>query len=285
MLITVFTPSYNRSDTLPRLYQSLIRQTNQDFCWQIVDDGSSDETEALVQTWIEERKISIRYFKQSNKGKPMAHNKGVELTQTELFVCVDSDDYLSNNAIEEIIQCWKNARKSDVGILAFKVSESKPVTTIKNGESGKRTTLKNAYDHLGLVGDTMLVFRTEIIKKHRFPWFEGEKFVPEGYIYDQIDQEGPLILLKKPLYICEYLEGGYTSNMANLLKNNPQGYFAFLRQRLQIDKTPREKFLDSIRYVAMAKAQNISAVKSAVYPMYALLAYPAGLLFYYRRYR
>lgn len=285
MIITIFTPSYNRAKTLPRLYHSLLQQTNQDFCWQIVDDGSIDETEILVQTWINEKKIPIRYFKQKNCGKPMAHNKGVELTETELFVCVDSDDYLAENAIEEVIQCWKSAKKNDVGILAFKATIDKPLTRIQNGGNGKRTTLKNAYDHLGLVGDTMLVFRTEIIKKYKFPYFNGEKFVPEGYLYDQIDQEGQLILLEKPLYICEYLEDGYTNNMAKLLKNNPKGYFTFLRQRLSIDKTPREKFLDSIRYVAMAKAHNMPIIKNAVYPMYAFLAYPAGLLLYHKKYR
>lgn len=285
MIITIFTPSYNRAKTLPRLYHSLLRQTNQDFCWQIVDDGSIDETEILVHTWINEKKIPIRYFKQKNYGKPMAHNKGVELTETELFVCVDSDDYLAENAIEEVIQCWKSAKKNDVGILAFKATIDKPLTRIQNGGNGKRTTLKNAYDHLGLVGDTMLVFRTEVIKKYKFPYFNGEKFVPEGYLYDQIDQEGQLILLEKPLYICEYLEDGYTNNMAKLLKNNPKGYFTFLRQRLSIDKTPREKFLDSIRYVAMAKAHNMPIIKNAVYPMYAFLAYPTGLLLYYKKYR
>lgn len=283
--ITIFTPSYNRIDTLPRLYHSLIQQTNQDFCWQIVDDGSTDQTESLVQAWIEEKKISMGYFKQANRGKSMAHNKGVELTETELFVCVDSDDYLADCAVEEIIQCWSDAKKSDVGILAYKASEEKSVTKIKKGKNGDRTTLKNAYDRLGLAGDTMLVFRTDVIKKYPFPYFEGEKFVPEGYLYDKVDQEGPLILLTKPLYICEYLDGGYTSNMAKLLKSNPRGYFAFLIQRLRIDKTPKDKFLDSVRYVAMAKAHHMPAVRSAVYPIYALLAYPAGLLFYLRRYR
>lgn len=285
MLVTIFTPSYNRAHTLLRLYQSLLRQTSKEFCWLIVDDGSVDHTEKLVQTWISESLIPIEYFKQENQGKSMAHNKGVELTKTELFVCVDSDDYLSDDAIEEIARCWKNAGEDDVGILAFKTSEGNPVTKIENGGDGKRTTLKNAYDHLGLVGDTMLVFRTTTIQKHCFPHFEGEKFVPEGYLYDQIDQDGQLILLERPLYICEYLDDGYTSNMAKLLKNNPCGYLAFIKQRLQIDKTVKEKFLDSIRYVAMAKVYKARVIRDAVYPSYALLAYPAGLLFYYRRYK
>lgn len=285
MKLTIFTPSYNRANTLPRLYQSLINQTVKDFCWQIVDDGSIDETEGLVTNWINEKKISINYFKQTNQGKPFAHNKGVELTQTELFVCVDSDDYLVSNAVEKILWCWNTAQENDVGILAFKSTKNKPITRIRKGGTGRRTTLKNAYDHLGLVGDSMLVFRTEILKKFSFPKFDGEKFVPEGYLYDKIDQEGKLILLEEYLYVCEYLDDGYTKNMAKLLKNNPNGYFAYIEQRLKIDKTPKEKMLDSIRYVAMSKARKRPIIKDSVYPMYAILAYPMGILFYHKRYR
>lgn len=286
MLITIFTPSYNRAHTLGRLYESLLRQTNKNFCWLIVDDGSTDKTEELVGKWIEERKIEIRYYKQDNQGKSMAHNKGVELTETELFVCVDSDDYLADDAVVEIEYCWKHAKESDVGILAFKKSEETLVTRIQHGGENVRTTLKNAYDNLGLVGDTMLVYRTSIIKKYSFPHFEGEKFVPETYLYDLIDQDGPLILLAKPFYICEYLSDGYTSNMAKLLKNNPQGYLAYINQRLKIDKTVKEKFLDSIRYIAMAIVNgNKAIITKAVYPIYALVAYPCGVLFYYKRYK
>lgn len=270
---------------MPRLYKSILKQTCRDFCWLIVDDGSTDNTEELVKEWRTEGKIEIHYFKQENQGKPMAHNKGVELADTELFVCVDSDDYLVDNAVEEIALCWQDSRETDVGILAFKTSEDKAITVIKYGGENVRTTLKNAYDRLGLIGDTMLVFRTEIVKKYAFPKFSGEKFVPEGYLYDLIDQEGKLILLEKSLYICEYRKDGYTSNMAELLKNNPRGYLAFIKQRLQIDKTVKEKFLDSIRYVAMAKVYKIRVIENAVYPSYALLAYPAGLLFYYIRYK
>lgn len=286
MKLTIFTPSYNRANTLPRLYESLKRQTSGEFCWLIVDDGSTDNTRDIVMEWTRENKIEISYHYQENQGKPMAHNQGAALAKTELFACVDSDDYLADSAVEEIINCWKNhAKKTDVGILAFKTTERGPVTKIRPGKKRRRSTLKNAYDHWGLEGDTMLVFRTEVVKRYQFPQFPGEKFVPESYLYDQIDQDGYLILLKKPLYICEYQEDGYSSNMPKLLKNNPCGYMAFIKQRLTIDKTFKERFSDSIRYVAMAKVCNEKIIKNAVYPLYAILAFPAGLLFYYKRYK
>lgn len=284
MKITVFTPSYNRAHTLPRLYESLKRQTSEDFCWLIVDDGSTDHTNALVSKWSAEGAVTIEYHYQNNQGKSMAHNCGAALTKTELFVCVDSDDYLADRAVEEIIDCWEKSQDKDVGILAFKATEDGPVTRIVSGGNGRRTTLKNAYDHLGLVGDTMLVFRTQVLQKYCFPQFEGEKFVPEAYLYDLIDQDGPMILLEKPLYICEYLDDGYSNNMAKLLKNNPCGYLAYIKQRLMIDRSIKDRFLDSVRYVAMAKVHNERIIRDAVYPFYALLAYPAGWVFYKKRY-
>ena len=111
--ITVFTPTYNRAYILKNLYESLMRQTVQKFEWLIVDDGSTDETADLVATWQKENKISIRYLKQRNGGKQRAHNKGVEECKTELFVCVDSDDYIAECSIESILKTWKNMINDD----------------------------------------------------------------------------------------------------------------------------------------------------------------------------
>jgi len=250
--ITIFTPTYNRAYVLPNLYKSLLRQTNKCFIWIIVDDGSTDQTKQLVQQWITERYIKIEYFNQNNQGKSMAHNKGVSLTKTELFTCVDSDDYLSADAIENILALWEKSGGGDrVGILAYKgYANGKSITEIRDKRC-TYTTLRNAYSKYGLMGDTMLIFKTKVIKKFKFPYFSGEKFVPEAYLYDQIDQAGELIILRKTLYYCQYLEDGYTNNMAKLLVNNPQGYIVYIKQRLYIDLSLRDRITDTIRYTAM----------------------------------
>jgi len=105
--ITVFTPTYNRAYILNRLYESLKKQSSKSFLWLIIDDGSTDNTEELVNAWIRENIIEIRYYKQENGGKQRAHNKAVELCDTELFICVDSDDYLTENAIEGVFLTQK----------------------------------------------------------------------------------------------------------------------------------------------------------------------------------
>lgn len=284
-MITIFTPTYNRAHTLGRLYDSLTRQTNQDFVWLIVDDGSTDETEAMVRFWQNEGKLGIVYYQEPNQGKSAAHNKGVELASTELFFCVDSDDYLVDDAVAAVLDAWEGGDKDCIGILAYKAyMDGTLVTKIKKNHLAK-ATLRAFYDN-GMTGDTALIYKTSVLKMHRFPQFADEKFVTEKYLYDQLDQDGLLLLLDKAIYVCEYLPDGYTFNSGSLFFNNPNGYFAYLEQRLHYDKTFKEKFLDSMRYVALGIARRREGlVKNAVYPTVAALAYPAGWLLYCMRYR
>ena len=289
MLLTVFTPSYNRAHTLPRLYESLKRQTLGDFEWLIVDDGSTDNTRTLVEEWIGEGEISIRYIYQDNGGKPSAHNRGAKESLGELFICVDSDDYLTDEAVRLISEAWKNADEGKVGIIGYKALKSGEVVTRIADTEVTSFTLKAGYDSFGLAGDTALVFKSQVLKKFAFPHFDGEKFIPEGYLYDMIDTVGELVVLRSEIYVCEYLDDGYTANMKRILYKNPNGYFAYINNRLKVDKGAKHKFLDSIRYMAMAIAHKKKRkIRDAVYPAYALLAYPSGWLLYirdFKRYR
>lgn len=284
--ITVFTPVYNRADTLPRLYESLKRQTDQSFVWIIVNDGSTDESEKLVKTWVKEHKLDIKYFYQENAGKPTAHNQGVKETETELFVCVDSDDYLKDDAIEKILMNWeKYKKKNTIGIIGYKERTSGECVTSFSNLKIDKATLRQFYDS-GLQGDTILVYRTDILKRYSFPQFKGEKFIPEAYLYDLLDQEGKLILIREALYVCEYLEDGYSANMAQLLYNNPQGYFCYINQRLKFDTTIKQKCADTIRYLAMAIAHSEkNIIKNSIYPVLTVGLYGAGYIFYFKRYR
>jgi len=287
MKITIFTPTYIRGYRLPILYNSLKRQTSKDFIWLIIDDGSTDNTYLLVQEWIQKNEIKIEYFRQENQGKSQAHNKGVEFTKTELFTCVDSDDYLDDYTVEELIKIWKKKENDGIiGILAFKGQHNgKSLTTIKN-RNIKSTTLKAAYSNLGLKGDTMLIYNTEILSKYSFPKFKNEKFVPEAYLYDLLDKDGKLLLLRKTLYYCEYLEDGYTKNIAKLLVDNPNGYITFVNQRLLDDSKFIDKLKNTIRYTAMCMASEKNKyVREAVYPLITILTWPLGYLFYKKRYK
>jgi glycosyltransferase involved in cell wall biosynthesis len=286
MLLTVFTPTFNRAHTLGRVYESLVAQTSFDFEWLIVDDGSTDNTRELVEGWRREGKIAIKYVYQENGGKPSAHNRGVSEADGELFFCVDSDDYLTMGAVEAIARAWQNADEGKIGIVAYKMLHNGESVTGLADKEVTSFTLKCGYDKHGLVGDTALIYKTDAIGRFEFPRFDGEKFIPEGYLYDLLDSLGELIVLREKIYVCEYLDGGYTANMKRILYKNPQGYFTYINNRLKIDVGVKCKFLDSVRYMAMAIAHGKKKkVSGAVYPLYALLAYIPGYLLYTRDFK
>lgn len=287
--LTIFTPTYNRSKLLKRLYDSLKNQSSNEFVWMIVDDGSTDDTEAVVNEWIEESNFSIRYVKQLNQGKSVAHNKAVELTQTELFVCVDSDDYLKSDAVSTILANWVVASQDCVGILSFReIIDGSNIyrPAEKMDPYVKQCKLLDAYDRYGLKGDTMLIFKSEILKQYKFPVFEGEKFVPESYLYDCIDENGLLWILRDYLYVGEYQDGGYTSRMSNLIKENPKGYSAYIKKRLQIERKLSGRIHDMICFIAISILQKERHLFSeSGHPALCFVLFPAGYLLYWLRYR
>ena len=112
--LTVFTPLYNRKDTLKRTYESLCRQTCKDFEWLIIDDGSTDNPYKEIEEWIRrDNGFKIRYIYKENGGMHTAHNTAYENINTELNTCIDSDDYMPDDAVEKILNCWKS-KSSDI---------------------------------------------------------------------------------------------------------------------------------------------------------------------------
>ena len=125
-----------------------------------------------------------------------------------------------------------------------------------------------------------------MLKKYSFPKFQGEKFVPENYLYDLMDREGKLIFLNKVLYCGDYLQDGYTHNMAKVLKNNPNGYLAYIQQRISFDNTITELLPDIIRYIAMSiSAKKKSIIKNSDHAILTAILFPMGYLFYAIRYK
>lgn len=250
--ITVFTPTYNRAYTLSKCYESLCSQDNKNFMWLIVDDGSTDDTELIVRQWITENKINIKYIKQRNNGKQAAHNTGVLACSTNIFVCVDSDDILTINSIQRIYDKWEEINKDEhvAGLIALKgYSASKPLKS-EIPHQVQLCSIFDLYDKYKFKGDTMLVFKTEVLRENLFPSFDGEKFVTEAVIYDRISQKYKMYLLNEVLYLCEYLPDGYSANIKEVLKNNPKGYMYFLLQRIEFAKTFKAKYKASAYYIA-----------------------------------
>lgn len=280
--ITIFTPTYNRAYILPNAYKSLLQQDSSLFKWLIVDDGSTDNTEDLVKAWINENKIEINYIKQKNTGKMASHNKGVIECDTELFMCLDSDDVLCQNAIKLMVDHWhKEGGKNRLlaGIIASKRilntrGESLNKSIIPNNLH--YSTLYNLYKN-GYQGETALAFRTQVLKKYPFPIFQGEKFIPEVSAYERIDEKYQYSLMKEHVMDCEYQPDGYTQNGLIYLVQNPLGaaYCSNLRSRKK--KLIKPKIKEIITYGTMSligKQSLWSIIKNSNYPLVSFLTFP-----------
>ena len=189
-MITIFTPTYNRKKTLPKLYESLKNQNDKDFEWLIVDDGSNDGTDKLIEEYQKENILNIRYFYKENGGKQRAVNLGVEKSQGEYFFIVDSDDFLSFDAVSKIKEYALSLPKNFGGMVFRKINiKEKNYDKIKFTEKYLDTNPIDIVFKYNILGDKGEIFKTEVLKKYPFPEIEGEKFVPEGYIWNRIGKD------------------------------------------------------------------------------------------------
>ncbi len=242
-MITVFTPTYNRAYRISQLYESLRRQTSKAFEWIVVDDGSTDETRELIETWTKaDNGFELRYFLKDNGGKHTAINLGVSVASYEWFFVVDSDDYLRDDAIEKVEE-WTAGISENViagvsGLSMF--PDGRMIGGKFSCPVGEYVDAKNTErDKYGLTGDKAEVYRTAILQKYPFPVFEGEKFLSEICVWNRIAEEGYKIRwYNYPLKVCEYLPDGLTSQNNNnkLLLDNFDGYLYSMKYLLMSSK-------------------------------------------------
>ena len=280
--LTVFTPTYNRAYVLKQCYDSLCRQTCKDFVWLIIDDGSSDNTKEIVEKWMaNDNGFEIRYVYKKNGGMHTGHNKAYELIDTELNVCIDSDDFMPDDAVELIVNFWEENKDSSYsGIIALDVYKNGQVIG-KELPNKKSTTLSGYYQNGGQ-GDKKLIYRTEIINKYPpYPEFEGEKFVPLDYKYLLADQDYELLIMNKPVCVVEYMEDGSSKNMLRQYYKNPRG-FAFMRKvSMKYDTGFFKNFKTCIHYVSSSFiSKNRKFVKESPRKGMTVLATPFGFALY-----
>ena len=283
--LTVFTPTYNRAHTLPRTYASLSRQDCKDFVWLIIDDGSTDDTRALVEAWqTQEHSFEIRYLYKENGGMHTAHNAAYEVIDTELNVCIDSDDCLAPGAVRKILAKWDSVQKDKyAGIIGLDADLQGNL--IGTGfPAGMAETTLSGYYAAGGSGDKKLVYRTDVMRQYPpYPVFEGEKYVALAYKYRLIDQDYKLAVLNEVLCNVEYQQDGSSNTMWRQYLNNPKGFAFWRKVCMQYPQSPRREWIDCIHYVAdsiLAKNNSFilespRKVKTAfcVFPGYLLSRY------------
>lgn len=283
-ILTIFTPAYNRAHTLPRTYESLLRQTCKDFEWLIIDDGSTDNTREIVAEWINENKIPIRYIQQENQGMHGAHNTAYRNINTELNTCIDSDDYMPDDAVEKIVTFWRD-KGSDkfAGIIGLDQYEDGSVIGVRFPEAMKTCTLQEFYASGGS-GDKKMVYRTDVIKRYpEYPLFEGERYVGLAYKYMLIDRDYKLLTFNEPLVTVEYQQDGSSYNMYRQYWTNPRGFAFYRKTEMICAPTLKRRFISCIHYVASSIiSRNKSFLSQSPNKALTLLATPIGVLWFLR---
>ncbi len=281
--LTIFTPAYNRAHTIGRTYESLCRQTCKDFEWLIIDDGSQDNTRELVEGWIAESIIPIRYIYQQNQGMHGAHNTAYRNITTELNTCIDSDDYMPDDAVEKIITFWK-AHGSDryAGLVGLDIDDQHKQIIGKAFPEGLTETTLSGYYAAGGSGDKKLVYRTEVINSYpEYPIFEGERYVGLAYKYMLIDHDYKLLTTNDPLVVVDYQCDGSSASMYRQYWNNPKGFAFYRKTEIVCAPTLKRKFISCIHYVASSFiCKNKRFIIESPRPFLTAIAIPLGYIWY-----
>lgn len=222
--LTIITPTYNRADLLVHLYGSLESQTNKQFCWMIVDDGSTDDTFDIVSRLKGNSSFDIIYLQKTNGGKHTALNFGIKEINTELTFIVDSDDTLTEDAVQSILDVHERYKTQDrISSYTFlKGTDNKtPVISIERDEFIENYIVYRIKNNRP--GDMAEVYKTKYLKQFPFPEFVGEKFISEDVVWIEIGKVSDAVYLNKVIYICEYLPDGLTANDKPMKFASPLG--------------------------------------------------------------
>ena len=251
-MITVLTPTYNRSHTLARLFDSLVKQTHHEFEWLVIDDGSTDATSEIVAGFQARMPpFSIRFFTQVNGGKHSAINSGVERARGDWVFIVDSDDILTADAIMVAHDAISTLPNSGVVGICFRKAhfDGKMIgVTCRLSETVK--VMHPTWAGKVLMGDLAYLLTRHALHLFPFPIINGEKFVPELYVWNQIGDIGEIhFFLNKIIYLCEYLPDGYSRNFSSNLRRNCRGFQLFYKSQFFRETTLKSKLKCLFRIV------------------------------------
>lgn len=286
--LSIMTPTYNRAHTLPKLYDSLCSQSNLDFNWIIVDDGSSDNTKELVNKWMKEEKINIEYYYQKNQGMNVAINKGIEVSETDLFVWIGSDDYLPDDMVRDISDLWnskKNITQNIGGIIGL---DSKFNGEIIGSSLPNEKTYVNYHDLIkeyNMTGDKTYIYRLDILKENPFPIFRDEKEMVTAYMHSKIGEKYNLLVINKSLCNVYYSEDGISNNYWMTIKNNSKGHSYYHNYRMGKEKNIKYAYKHAANYtICSFFNKDYKFLKKSSRKIITILSIPAAIYIYFYRY-
>lgn len=285
-LITVCTATYNREKLLPILFVSLKNQTNLNFEWVIIDDGSTDNTFQLVNEMHEEAPFKIIYHKQVNQGKHIAINKGVALAKGFCFFIVDSDDRLPEDSLTIIKSKFRTIEDDDAvaGVVGLKCFFDKKVV---GSNTLKMDVVCDIFEYRykhKISGDRAEVFKTEIIKNYSFPKFGKEKFLPESIVWNRIGQHYKMLFFNENVYECEYLKDGLSAQSVYFRRKYPKGTIYLYAELAMIRKigfkNRMRSYINFWRFYFCDLSNARKNIELLNKKSIAFLCFPLGLMFY-----
>lgn len=247
MYFTICIPAYNRAHTILRTLESVKNQAFSSYEVLIVDDGSKDDTKTVVEKYIQENGLEEKFFYyfKENGGKHTALNFGIDKAKGEFFVILDSDDWLTENALEIMHGYCEQIANDDsyCGVMGKSVNSA---TGEIIGDLFDLSNPKSSYfDYHFIIPQTKNVLdcfeanKTAILKEYRFPEPKGVKFVPEAWMFDQIGVKYHLLLTNDVFRCVEYMSDGITSD-SGLKQRNAVGFLEHYVSRLE-NVLPKKK--------------------------------------------
>lgn len=300
MTLTVFTPAFNRADLLPRGYKALLRQTSHDFCWLIIDDGSKDNTRELVRSWFdpvtmnedgdhitgvskEASWLQMHYCYKENGGLHTGYNKAIELMESEICVCIDSDDYMPDDAVEFIVSYWQKHRHENIAGFTGK---DYLISGRQLGADFPEDAIMHLIElrmHKQWNKDNKTVMRVDLLKKVApQPTFPGEKNFNPYYLMLKIDQMFPFRMVNKNLCFVDYQENGMAANIIKQFFSSPNSFVELRRLYVTLDHTSLKwRFRQYVHLSAECLIARRNPFKlEGVNVLYLILSFPIGLALY-----
>lgn len=256
-MLTIFTPTYNRAHLLPRVYESLCRQTDSRFSWMVIDDGSTDGTRSLVESWQREGKhaFAIRYIYKENGGLYTGYNVAFLSIQTELCVCVDSDDYMPDDAVEKIHRIWATHADLHDKVCGIMGLDYDALTGFPVGGPFKVDKQVAFHADVAHRGDVKLVFRTDLVRQVApMEGFAGERDFNPHYMQMQVLDKWPILIANDNLCWVEYQTG--TDSMSEAIYKqyvrSPRSYAKYRLMELQMQHgmTAKRRWMLHVHYVS-----------------------------------
>lgn len=288
MMITVLTPTFNRGARLQSLWDSLQKQTVKDFEWLVVDDGSTDGTKDLITQLQEKSDFPIRYIYKSNGGKHTALNVGIQTICSELIFIVDSDDCVTDDAVESILKIHKKYRSQN-NICGYAFLRAFPDGKV-NGKKFDVDEKIGSYIDVRVNGDDTgadkaEVFKTHCLKEFPFPEYPNEKFLGEDLVWVRMARKYEMVHINKAIYVGNYLEDGLTNNRRKHNIASPIGCMHRAEEFMESDLRTRYRIKGGLQYIVYGRFAGVKVVdliRKSRHKVLATVCTPGGLFLHSR---